>query len=117
MTHTCIISLGRFSTNMNLEVTFLDENGNAATTTYTPIELGNGRYMVTVDLPIERGVIVVTDLDRDAVLQVGAVQPQGLPKIRRTKQGLLPSRTPKDNTGHKHFPALDLNAENVFYED
>lgn len=115
MTRTYLISLGRFSTSMNLEISFLDEDGNVVDTA-TPTELGNGRYMATVDVPIERGAVVVTDLDRDTVLQVDTVQTLGLPKIRRTKPGILPNTTSKENPGYKYFPALSTKIKNVFYD-
>ena len=66
------VSLGRFSTGLNLTATFLDTAGIEVGTAVVE-ELGNGRYIITEDVPTGAAIIAVRDTDRDAVVQVGAV--------------------------------------------
>lgn len=76
MSTTWVVSLGRFSTGLNLAATFLDTAGIEVGTAVVEA-LGNGRYIITEDVPTGAAVIVVRDTDRDAVVQVGAVQAVG----------------------------------------
>ncbi len=71
-----IVALGRFSTSLNLEAQVVDITGAALGAATAMTELGNGRYYVLIEHKYG-GAIVVTDTDRAAVVQVGALQALG----------------------------------------
>jgi hypothetical protein len=76
-TRVYCVTCGRYSTDLNLVAQFYDDEGTPVGDPYTDIiELGNGRYMLYTTPPVGAAVIAVWDVDRDELIQAGAVDGQ-----------------------------------------
>lgn len=76
-TRVYCVTCGRYSTNLNLVAQFYDDEGMPVGDPYADIiELGNGRYMLYTTPPVGAAVIAVRDIDRDELIQAGAVDGQ-----------------------------------------
>lgn len=76
---TFVVSLGKYDTGLTLAAQFVDTDGadvgSAVTTGW--VELGDGFYMLTTDIPADhQGAIIVYDTaDDTTILEAGAINP------------------------------------------
>lgn len=76
---TFVVSLGTYDTGLSLAAQFVDTDGadvgSAVTTGW--VELGDGHYMVTCEIPADhQGAILVYDqADDTVILEAGAINP------------------------------------------